>query len=77
MNILKSTYIYIYIYIYICFDGEDSFVNLRFNYNGDEYLFVEFVPKNNRLVDAFKRVLKLKEKKQCIVFISLYDYWSV
>ena len=61
MNILKSTYIYIYIYIYICFDGEDSF-NLRFNYNGDEYLFVEFVPKNNRLADAFKRVLKLKEK---------------
>ena len=30
------------------------------------YLFAEFVPKNNRLVDAFKRVLKLKEKNNAL-----------
>ena len=52
--------------IYICFDGKDNFHNLRFKQNDCEYLFVEFVPKNNRLADAFKRVLKLKDKNNAL-----------
>ena len=48
--------------IYVCFDGEDGFVNLKFDYNGNDYLFVEIVPKDNRLLSTFKRVLKLKAK---------------
>ena len=63
--------------IYICFDGKDGFVNLKFDYNGNEYLFIEFVSKNNKLVDGFTRVLRLKDKKQCIAFITLYDYQSI
>ena len=52
--------------IYICFDGEDGFVNLKFDYNGNEYLLVEIFPKINRLLSTFKRVIKLKDKKHCI-----------
>ena len=40
--------------MYMCFDGEDGFVNLKFKHNDNEYLFVEFASKNNRLVSAFK-----------------------
>ena len=47
--------------IYGCFDGEDGFVS-----NGNEYLFVEIVPKNNRLLTTFKRVLKLKDKNNAL-----------
>ena len=31
--------------LYVRFDG---FVNLKFEYNDNEYLFTEFIPKNNR-----------------------------
>ena len=48
-------------HIYVCFDGLDSFVNFKFKHNGNEYLFVEFVPNNFRLFNAFKRVRKLKD----------------
>ena len=46
----------------MCFDGLDGFVNFRFKHNDNEYLFVEFVPRNNRLFNGFKRVLKLKDE---------------
>ena len=48
-------------HIYVCFDGLDSFVNFKFKHNGNEYLFVEFVPNNFRLFNAVKRVRKLKD----------------
>ena len=48
-------------HIYVFFDGLDSFVNFKFKHNGNEYLFVEFVPNNFRLFNAFKRVRKLKD----------------
>ena len=44
--------IYIYIYIYICFDGKNSFVNLRFKHNNSEHLFVKFVSGNNKIDKA-------------------------
>ena len=50
----------------VCFDGEDGFFNLKFDYNGNEYLFVEIVPKNNRLLSTFKRALKLKDKNNAL-----------
>ena len=52
--------------IYVCFDGEDGSFNLKFDYNGNEHLFVEIVPKNNRLLSTFKRVLKLKDKNNAL-----------
>ena len=52
--------------IYICFDGEDGFVNLKFDYNGNEYLLVEIFPKINRFLSTFKRVLKLKDKNKAL-----------
>ena len=48
-------------HVYVCFDGLDGFVNFKFKHNGNEYLFVEFVPNNFRLFNAFKRVRKLKD----------------
>ena len=44
-------------HMYVCFDGRDDHVNFKI-----EYLFVEFVSRNKRLLSAFKRVLKLKDK---------------
>ena len=52
----------IYIYIYICFNGDDSFVNLRFKHNDCEYLFVHRVSGNNKIDNALKRTFKLKDK---------------
>ena len=52
--------------MYLYSDGVDGFVNLRFKHNDNEYLFVEFVPKNYGLVSAFKRVLKLKDKNNAL-----------
>ena len=52
--------------MYLYSDGVDGFVNLRFKHNDNEYLFVEFVPKNCRLVSAFKRVLKLNDKNSAL-----------
>ena len=48
--------------IYVCSDGKNGYINLKFEHNNNEYLFVEFVPKNKGLVCAFKRVLQLKDK---------------
>ena len=44
-------------HMYVCFDGRDGYVSFKI-----EYLFVEFVSRNKRLLSAFKRVLKLKDK---------------
>ena len=52
--------------IYVCLDGEDGFVNLKFDYNGNEYLFVEIVPKDDRFLSTFKRVFKLKDKNNAL-----------
>ena len=53
-------------HIYVCFDGLDGFVNFSFKHNDNEYLFVEFVPRNNRLFNAFKRILKLKDENSAL-----------
>ena len=52
--------------MYVCFDGLDGFVNFKFKHNDNEYLFVEFVPRNHRLFNAFKRVLKLKDENSAL-----------
>ena len=53
-------------HIYVCFDGLDGFVNFKFKHNDNEYLFVEFVPRNCRLFNAFQRLLKLKDDKSAL-----------
>ena len=52
--------------MYVCFDGLDGFVNFKFKHNDNEYLFVEFFPRNHRLFNAFKRVLKLKDENSAL-----------
>ena len=52
--------------MYICFDGQNGDVNLKFDYNGAEYLFAEFVYKNIKLVDTLKKLLKLKVKNSTL-----------
>ena len=39
--------------MFVCFDGRDSYVIFKIEHNHDEYLFVEFVPRNIRIVSAF------------------------
>ena len=53
-------------HIYVCFDGLDGFVNFTFKHNDNEYLFAGFVPRNNGLFNAFKRVLKLKDENSAL-----------
>ena len=57
----------------------DGFVNLKFEYNNNEYLFTEFIPKNNRLVSAFKRVLQLKDKNNAryLVLCMIIDQFNL
>ena len=57
----------------------DGFVNLKFEYNDNEYLFTEFIPKNNRLVSAFKRVLQLKDKNNAryLVLCMIIDQFNL
>ena len=55
--------------IYTCFDGCDGYVNLLFKYNNWEYLLVEYVHKNRELVNAFKKLLKLKDKNTSLNLI--------
>ena len=55
--------------IYTCFDGKDIFVNLNFEHNDKEYLFVEYVFKNYNLVGAIKRAFKLKDKNNDLYFV--------
>ena len=64
--------------MYLCFDGRDGYVNFKFKHNHDEYLFVEFVPRNERLLNAFKRVLKLKVKDSGLntVFCVIIDQFQ-
>ena len=50
----------------MCFDGLDGFVNFTFKHNDNEYLFAGFVPRNNGLFNAFKRVLKLKDENSAL-----------
>ena len=52
--------------MYICFDGKNGDVNLKFDYNGAEYLFAEFVYQNIKLVDTLKKLLKLKVKNSTL-----------
>ena len=51
---------------YVCFDGCDGYVNLLFKHNDKEYLFVEYVHKNEGLVCALKNALKLKDKNNSL-----------
>ena len=55
--------------LYTCFDGEDGCVNLRFDYDGKEYLFVEYVHKNNKMNNAIKKILKLKYKSNDLYLV--------
>ena len=55
--------------IYTCFDGKDRFVNLKFEHNDKEYLFVEFPFKNYNFASSIKRVLKLKDKNNDLYLV--------
>ena len=52
--------------LYVCFDGLGGFVNSKSKHNDHENSFLEFVSKNNRLVSAFKIVLKLRNKNNLL-----------
>ena len=39
--------------MYLCFDGRDGYANFKFEHNHDEYLFVEFVPKKQQIMQSF------------------------
>ena len=55
--------------IYTCFDGCDGYINLLFDHNDREYLLVEYVHENRGLVNAFKKLLKLKDRKNSLNLI--------
>ena len=55
--------------IYTCFDGCDGNVILLFKDNDQEYFLVEYLHKNRELVNAFKKLLKLKDKNTSLNLI--------
>ena len=52
--------------LYICFDGRDMFINLRFDHNDNEYLFIHIIRKNNEIYDGVKKLIKLKDKNSAL-----------
>ena len=46
-----------------CFDARDMFINLRFDHNDNEHLFIHIICKNNEIYDGIKKLTKLKDKK--------------
>ena len=58
--------------LYTCFDGRDMFLNFRFNYNDNEFLFIHIIRKNNENYDGVKKLIKLKDKN-----IALYLTFSM
>ena len=58
--------------LYTCFDGRDMFLNFRFNYNDNEFLFIHIIRKNNENYDRVKKLIKLKDKN-----IALYLTFSM
>ena len=43
--------------------GKSCSLNLKFDYDEKDYLFVEYINKNSRFNNAFKRILELKDKR--------------
>ena len=55
--------------LYTCFDGRDKFLNLKFDYNDYEYLFIHLIRKNSEIFDGIKKLLKLKDKNSVLYLI--------
>ena len=52
--------------LYTCFDARDMFINLRFDHNDNEHLFIHIICKNNEIYDGVKKLTKLKDKKSAL-----------
>ena len=61
--------------LYTCFDGRDMFINLKFNRNDNEYLFIHIIRKNNEIYDGVKKLIKLKDKNSALylAFSIVFD----
>ena len=63
--------------LYTCFDVRDMFINLGFNHNDSEYLFIHIIPKNNEIYDGIKKLIKLKNKNSAfyLTFSKVIDVY--
>ena len=52
--------------LYVCYDGEDSYLNLIINHLDDEYVFVQFVYGSSKIGEAAKKVLKLRDENDAL-----------
>ena len=52
--------------LYTCFDGRDVFINLMFNHNDNEYLFIHIILKNNEIYEGVKKLIKLRDKNSVL-----------
>ena len=65
--------------LYTCFDVRDMFVNFKFDYNGNEYLFIHLIHKNSESRDGIKTLLKLKDKNSALylIFCMVIDNFNL
>ena len=61
--------------LFVCYDGKNSYLNMIINHCDNEYVFMQFVYRNIKIVESVKKMIKLREKKWCFVFTNLHDYW--
>ena len=65
--------------LYTCFDGRDMFVNFKFDYNDNEYLFIHLICKNSEIGDGIRKLLKLKDTNSALylIFCMVIDNFNL
>ena len=55
------------------------FINLKFDYNDNEYLFIHLIRKNSEIYDGVKKRLKSKDKNNVLylIFCMIIDNFNL
>ena len=52
--------------LFVCYNGEDSYLNLIINHCDNEYVFVKCIYGSSKICEAVKKELKLREKDDAL-----------
>ena len=52
--------------LFVCYDGKNSYLNMIINHCDNEYVFMQFVYRNIKIVESVKKMIKLREKNDAL-----------
>lgn len=55
--------------LFVCYDGENSYLNLMINHCDNEYVFNQYVYGSSKIIEAVKKVLKLREENDALYLV--------